>query len=168
MNYRCNPWHHLFDFLGSQAEGACQRRHTLRDGIVDLRKVTDGFAVAGQIGAEDVAAIADAGYKTIIANRPDGEGGIDQPRMGAIRTSAEALGLAFVAIPFSGAPTPDVLERFNAALAEAPSPVLAYCRTGTRSITAWALTHAGQGSGDEIVDVAAGAGYDLSALRALL
>ena len=134
----------------------------------DLRRVTDSFAVAPQIDEADVQAIADAGFKTIIANRPDGEGGIDQPRMGAIRTKAEALGLTFVAIPFSGAPTPDILERFGAALAEAPMPVLAYCRTGTRSITAWALTHGGQGMADEIIDAAAGAGYDLSSARALL
>ncbi|MEL7231214.1 MAG: TIGR01244 family sulfur transferase [Pseudomonadota bacterium] len=136
--------------------------------MVDIRKVTDGFAVAPQIEVEDVQAIADAGYKTIVANRPDGEGGISQPRMGAIRTKAEQLGLAFVAIPFSGAPTPEILERVGSALAEAPSPVLAYCRTGTRSITAWALTHAGQGAADDIVDAAAGAGYDLSALKSLL
>lgn len=136
--------------------------------MVDIRKVTDGFAVAPQIEVEDVQAIADAGYKTIIANRPDGEGGISQPRMGAIRTKAEDLGLAFVAIPFSGAPTPETLERVGSALAEAPSPVLAYCRTGTRSITAWALTHAGQGSGGDIINAAAGAGYDLSSLKGLL
>ena len=136
--------------------------------MLDIRKVTDGFSVAPQIEEADVQAIADAGYKTLIANRPDGEGGVDQPRMGAIRTKAEALGLTFVAIPFSGAPTPEILERFGAALGEAPAPVLAYCRTGTRSITAWALTHGGQGMGDEIVDAAAGAGYDLSQLRPLL
>jgi sulfide:quinone oxidoreductase len=134
----------------------------------DIRKVTDSFAVAPQISEEDVLAIADAGYKTIIANRPDGEGGIDQPRMGAIRTKAESLGLTFVAIPFSGAPTSEILERFGAALSEAPAPVLAYCRTGTRSITAWALTHAGQGTADEIIDAGAEAGYDLSSLRPML
>ncbi len=136
--------------------------------MTEIRKVTDGFAVAPQIDESDVQAIVDAGYKTLIANRPDGEGGIDQPRMGAIRAKAEALGLTFVAIPFAGAPTPDILERFGAALAEAPAPVLAYCRTGTRSITAWALTHGGQGMGEEVVDAAAGAGYDLSALKPLL
>jgi sulfide:quinone oxidoreductase len=136
--------------------------------MADIRTVTDGFAVAPQISEADVPAIAAAGFKTIIANRPDGEGGIDQPRMGAIRAAAESLGLAFVAIPFSGAPTPDILERIQAALAEAPAPVLAYCRTGTRSITAWALTYAGQGAGDDIVDAGARAGYDLSGLRPLL
>lgn len=136
--------------------------------MADIRKVTDAFGVAPQIDESDVQAIADAGYKTLVANRPDGEGGIDQPRMGAIRTKAEAAGLTFVAIPFSGAPTPDILERFGAVLSEAPTPILAYCRTGTRSITAWALTHGGQGMGEEVVDAAAGAGYDLTALKALL
>lgn len=134
----------------------------------DIRQVTDTFAVAPQISEDDVAAIAEAGFKTIIANRPDGEGGVDQPRMGAIRTKAEELGLTFVAIPFSGAPTPDILERIGAALAEAPAPVLAYCRTGTRSITAWALTHGGQGAADDIIQAGANAGYDLSGLRPLL
>lgn len=134
----------------------------------DIRQVTDSFAVAPQISEDDVAEIAAAGFKTIIANRPDGEGGIDQPRMGAIRTKAEELGLTFVAIPFSGAPTPDILERIGAALAEAPAPVLAYCRTGTRSITAWALTHGGQGAADDIIQAGANAGYDLNGLRPLL
>ncbi len=50
----------------------------------------------------------------------------------------------------------------------APAPVLAYCRTGTRSITAWALTHGGQGNADDIIAAGAQAGYDLSSLRPLL
>ncbi|RIJ14481.1 TIGR01244 family sulfur transferase [Henriciella mobilis] len=136
--------------------------------MADIRKVTEYFAVAPQIDESDVEEIAAKGYKTIIANRPDGEGGVDQPRMGAIRTKAEELGLTFVALPFSGAPTPEIIERTQSILNEAPTPVLAYCRTGTRSITAWALTHAGQGQPEEIVDAAADAGYDLSSMKRLL
>lgn len=136
--------------------------------MADIRKVTDGFAVAPQIDEADLEEIAAAGYKTLIANRPDGEGGVDQPRMGPIRAKAEALGLSFAALPFSGAPTPDVVERMGHILNEAPAPVLAYCRTGTRSITAWALVHAGQGQSDEIVSAAASAGYDLSSISELL
>ena len=136
--------------------------------MAEIRRVTDAFAVAPQISTEDVDAIAAAGYKTLVANRPDGEGGIHQPRMGPIRARAEALGLTFAALPFSGAPTPEVVERMANILNEAPQPVLAYCRTGTRSITAWALTHAGQGAGDDIVAAAAEAGYDLSSLQSLL
>lgn len=136
--------------------------------MADIRRVTDAFAVAPQISEADVQAIADAGFKTIVANRPDGEGGVDQPRMGNIRAKAEELGLSFAALPFSGAPTPEIVERISHILSEAPQPVLAYCRTGTRSITAWALTHSGQGSGDDIVSAAAGAGYDLSSIGHLL
>ncbi|WP_339678397.1 TIGR01244 family sulfur transferase [uncultured Hyphomonas sp.] len=136
--------------------------------MADIRRVTEAFAVAPQINEEDVAQIGAAGFKTIVANRPDGEGGVDQPRMGAIRAKAESLGLTFVALPFSGAPTPEVVERMSNILNEAPQPVLAYCRTGTRCITAWALTHSGQGTGQEIVDAAADAGYDLSSLQSLL
>jgi uncharacterized protein (TIGR01244 family) len=136
--------------------------------MADIRNVTDHFAVAPQISEDDIDEIAAAGFKTIIANRPDGEGGVDQPRMGAIRTRSEEKGITFIALPFSGAPTPEIIERMQSILAEAPAPVLAYCRTGTRSVTAWALTHGGQGQADDIVDAAAGAGYDLTGLQHLL
>lgn len=135
--------------------------------MADIRSVTDTFSVSPQITPEDVEAIAAAGFKTIIANRPDGEGGLDQPRMGAVRAKAEELGLTFIALPFSGAPTPEIVERTGQILSQAETPVLAYCRTGTRSITAWALVHAGQGAADDIITAAAGAGYDLSTLRSI-
>ncbi len=136
--------------------------------MADIRWVTPDFAVAPQISEADMAAIAAAGVRTIIANRPDGEGGVAQPRMGSIRVAAERAGITFVALPFSGAPTPEIVERLAQVLNEAPQPVLAYCRTGTRSVTAWALVHAGQGAGDDIIAAAAGAGYDLQGLRELL
>ena len=136
--------------------------------MADIRSVTDTFSVAPQITPEDVEAIAAAGFRTIIANRPDGEGGLDQPRMGAVRAKAEEHGLTFIALPFSGAPTPEIVERTGQILSQAETPVLAYCRTGTRSITAWALVHAGQGAADDIITAAAGAGYDLSTLRSIL
>ena len=136
--------------------------------MADIRQVTDYFSVAPQISEADIDEIAAAGFKTVIANRPDGEGGVDQPRMGSIRARAEEKGLTFVALPFSGAPTPEIIERMQSILAEAPAPALAYCRTGTRSITAWALTHGGQGQSDEIIDAAAAAGYDPSGLKPLL
>jgi uncharacterized protein (TIGR01244 family) len=60
--------------------------------MADIRRVTDAFAVAPQISEKDVEEIAAAGFKTIIANRPDGEGGIEQPRMGPIRAKPKPLG----------------------------------------------------------------------------
>ena len=136
--------------------------------MADIRRVTDDFSVSPQISEQDIEEIAAAGYKTIVVNRPDGEGGVDQPRLGAVRARAESLGLSFVALPFSGAPTPEIVERMGHILMEAPQPVLAYCRTGTRSITAWALTQAGQGTGDDVVNAAGNAGYDLSSIGHLL
>lgn len=136
-----------------------------RANMADIRKVTDGFAVAPQIGEKDLEEIAAAGYKTVIANRPDGEGGPLQPSMGAIRAKAEALGLSFFALPFSGAPTPEIATRQAELISEAPQPVLAYCRTGTRSITAWALSQAGEGNAENVISAAAEAGYDLSGLK---
>ena len=136
--------------------------------MTEIRKVTEDFAVAPQISEEDVAEIAAAGYKTIIANRPDGEGGPNQPAMGGIRVKAESLGLAFHALPFSGAPSAEIADRLGELIGESAKPVLAYCRTGTRSITAWALSHAGENSADDVISAAADAGYDLENLRSRL
>ena len=136
--------------------------------MTEIRKVTENFAVSPQISEEDVAEIAAAGYKTIIANRPDGEGGPDQPAMGAIRAKAESLGLAFHALPFSGGPSHDIAARQGELIFEAAKPVLAYCRTGTRSVTAWALSRAGEDPADDVISAASNAGYDLEGLRPAL
>lgn len=136
--------------------------------MTEIRKVTEDFAVASQISEQDVENIAAAGYKTIIANRPDGEGGPDQPAMGTIRAKAESLGLAFHALPFSGAPSGDIAARQGELISESEKPVLAYCRTGTRSVTAWALSRAGEDTPDDVISSAANAGYDLEGLRSRL
>ena len=133
--------------------------------MTEIRKVTEEFAVASQISEADVEEIAAAGYKTIIANRPDGESGPDQPAMGIIRAKAESLGLAFHALPFSGAPSEEIAARQGELIAESEKPVLAYCRTGTRSVTAWALSRAGEDAPDDVISSAANAGYDLEGLR---
>lgn len=136
--------------------------------MTEIRKVTEDFAVAPQISEDDIAEIAAAGYKTIIANRPDGEGGPDQPAMGSIRAKAESLGLSFHALPFSGGPSPDIAARQGELISESEKPVLAYCRTGTRSVTAWALSRAGEDAADDVISAAANAGYDLGGLRSAL
>jgi sulfide:quinone oxidoreductase len=137
--------------------------------MADIRPVTPVFAVAPQLARGDMGAIAAAGYKTVIANRPDGEAA-DQMSLAGARAEAEAAGLAFIAIPFSGGPTMPLVEETMKALARAEAPVLAYCRSGTRSITVWALAQAaaGKAAPDDIVAQAAGAGYDLSPLKPTL
>lgn len=136
--------------------------------MTDFRKVTESFSVAPQLSPEDLEAVKAAGYKTIICNRPDGEGGPEQPAIDEMSKAAEALGLTFLALPFSGMPAPEIAGQQGALIEASDKPVLAYCRSGTRSITAWAMSHAGEGKGEEIVAVAAEAGYDLSALGSIL
>lgn len=136
----------------------------------EFKSVTPDFAVAAQLGTADIARAAAEGYRTIISNRPDGEAP-GQPSASEIKAAAEAAGLTFKHIPFSGLPpAPAVVMDTAQALDEANGPVLAYCRSGTRSITAWALAQALAGSHtpDEIIALAQKAGYDLTGARGAL
>lgn len=134
-----------------------------------FKPVTPAFAVSPQISVEDVARAAAAGFKTIINNRPEGESP-DQTPGAEIAAAAAAHGLQYHALPSGMPPPPDVVERMAQVLAEAPEPVLAYCRSGTRSVTAWALAQALEGrlGPDEIIAKAQEAGYDLSGARGAL
>lgn len=137
--------------------------------MTEFRQVTPDFSVAHQIDAADVARIAELGFKTIINNRPDREDP-GQPSAAEIRAQAEAAGLRFHSLPYSGQTPPGVVAETARLLDETPGPVLAYCRTGTRSIKAWALAAALAGTKrpNEIIALAAKAGYDLEGARGAL
>ncbi|WP_349358832.1 TIGR01244 family sulfur transferase [Stappia sp.] len=131
-------------------------------------KVDDTITVAYQIRPEDVAAIRDAGFVAIVNNRPDGEA-FDQPAGAEIAAAAEAAGLSYASLPIGREGiAPDLVEGLRKILDAAQGPVFAFCRTGTRSINLWALTQAGQRDPDEVIRLAAEAGYDLSGLRPVL
>lgn len=134
-----------------------------------IRTIDESISVAPQILPEQVADLAAAGFVGIINNRPDAEEG-GQPEGSAIAAAAKAAGLTYVAIPVThaGFSAPQV-EAMAAALASAKGPVLAYCRSGTRSCNLWALASASLGGEPEALTVkAAGAGYDISGIRPLL
>jgi len=136
---------------------------------MNLRRVDDSISVAPQIAAEDMGFLAEQGFSFVINNRPDEEES-GQPEGEAIRAAAEAAGLGYAAIPVTHAGFSSAqVEAMAAALAEANGPVLAYCRSGTRSCNLWALAEASRG-GDpaEITAKAAQAGYDISGIRPLL
>lgn len=98
-----------------------------------IHPLTDAFAVAPQLGPQDMAAVAAAGYKSVIINRPDGEGGDEQPASAEVMAAAREAGLSIEYQPVvSGAMTPQDVARFKELLNELPAPVLAYCRSGTR------------------------------------
>ena len=133
----------------------------------DIRPVTEGFAVAPQLRPEEVAALAGR-FRLIINNRPDGEEA-GQPCGEEIAAAARASGIAYHATPISGRPAPEQIADMRAAVAGAGGPVLAFCRTGTRSIVAWAAGEAQAGRPvGELAALGLAAGYDIApALHAL-
>lgn len=135
----------------------------------EFHTVTPGFAVAAQVSVADVARAAETGFRTIVVNRPDGED-LGQPAQAGIKAAAEAAGLKFVSLPYTGQTPPGVVAETAQLLDETNGPVLAYCRTGKRSIMAWALAEAlsGNRTPDEIIALAAKAGYDLQGARGAL
>lgn len=92
------------------------------------------LSTAPQACAEDMAQVAQAGFKSVMNNRPNFEGGADQPTAQAVEAAARAQGLHFYHLPFSGADlSPSLALQFAQMLGDAPKPILLYCRTGTRS-----------------------------------
>ncbi|KVK99056.1 bifunctional protein tyrosine phosphatase family protein/NAD(P)/FAD-dependent oxidoreductase [Burkholderia territorii] len=129
-----------------------------------IRPLTDLLSVSPQIAATDLPALHAAGIRTIVCNRPDGEGA-DQPNVAEIRAAAAPLGIAVHYLPVdTGKVTDEQARQFDALVASLAGPVLAYCRSGTRSATLWALSQAGRRPVGDIVAIAAAAGYDLGAL----
>lgn len=136
---------------------------------MDIRRINDRVSVSPQIDPADVTELARLGFKGIVNNRPDGEEA-GQPEGEAIRAAAETLGLTYTAIPVTqaGFSHPQI-NAMTAAVEDAGGPVLAYCRSGTRSCNLWALTEAKAGSSPgEIVEAGASAGYDLNGLKPML
>lgn len=98
-----------------------------------VQRLSDTVSVASQMTPEDLAAIAAAGYKSIIINRPDYEAGPDQPTAQQMIETGQALGLDVVYQPvISGAMTQADVDEFGVLIEKLPTPILAYCRTGTR------------------------------------
>ena len=113
---------------------------------MSIQSLTADFAVAGQISPEDLPAIAAAGFKSVICNRPDGEAGPSQPAYSAIEQAAVAAGLQVRYLPaISGQVTPEHGAQLACLLDELPGPVLAYCRSGARSANMWQLAQASRG-----------------------
>ncbi len=131
----------------------------------DFRRIDDRISVAPQISIADVAAARDAGFVAIVNNRPDGEAP-DEPQGADIARAAADAGLAYHAIPVGhGGFTQDQATALAAALNGAKGPVLAYCRSGTRSCFLWALKEALTGGDPAVITAKAeNAGYDVAPL----
>lgn len=132
--------------------------------MADIRDVTGSFSVAPQIELDEFAGLAAMGFTHVINNRPDGEAP-GQPGSTETEAAAKAAGMTYVHAPFVGQPTADAVK----AVMQAKGRTLAFCRSGTRSVTAWAFAQAGEGAPtDAIIGAAENAGYNLAPAAGLL
>lgn len=130
-----------------------------------MKKLDENMFVAGQIAPQEIAAL---GMAMIVNNRPDGEEP-GQPSSQALAAAAEAAGVAYRYIPVAGGFSLPQVAQMADALAAADGPVLAFCKSGTRSTYIWALAQSRLGAdAEELVSKTAAAGYDLSPIRAYL
>ncbi|MGV8833626.1 MAG: beta-lactamase hydrolase domain-containing protein [Devosia sp.] len=97
-----------------------------------INKIAPEFATTGQITPDQIKAVADAGYKSIVCARPDHEEG-GQPLFADVARAAEAAGLKIVHIPVSGPLGEGQIIRFHDAWQNLPKPMLGYCRSGMRA-----------------------------------
>ena len=128
-----------------------------------MRRLDDTASVAPrQIVLADLPGLAAAGIRLLVNNRPDGEEP-GQPGSAEIEAAARAAGLDYRHIPIAGGFPADRVEAMARALEQ--GPVLAFCRSGTRSTWLWALARRSRGTDAEtLIGQAAAAGYDLSPL----
>ena len=127
------------------------------------KTIDQTLSVSEQINADDIAAIATSGFKSIICNRPDGEGA-DQPVFAEIEAAAKSAGLIAAYQPIvSGKVGDEDALAFGKLMDALPKPVFAYCRTGTRSTTLWSLSEGARGRAlPTILATAKAAGYDMT------
>lgn len=136
---------------------------------MEIKQISPFISVSPQIYPAHVERLAAMGFKTLINNRPDNETD-DQPLADELEAEAAKYGLAFVSIPIiPGEITDQNVEDFGLAMSSVKGPVLAYCRSGMRSTSLWALHEAGrmarQMDSDTIINFASTIGYDLSAQK---
>lgn len=133
--------------------------------MTEFRRVTDQLSVSPQIGLDDLKRAADLGFKLVINNRPDGEDPA-QPSSAQVEAAAKAAGLQYAYIPVRGGPTQDQVAEERSILENSEGPVLAFCRSGTRSIVTWSIGQALSGvrSRSDLAALGREAGYDLSSV----
>lgn len=132
---------------------------------MDIRQITPTYSVSPQIDPADLPAIAAAGFKAIICNRPDAEVPPSH-QADALEIAAKTAGLGFTCIPVTHQGlNMEMIAAQSEAMQMAGGPVLAYCASGTRSSIVWSLSQAGHMSTDDIIAATTAAGYELGGMR---
>lgn len=134
-----------------------------------IEKISDYLYISKQLDERNIKRIAQfEGIKTVICNRPDGEEP-GQPDFETVKHWLNEAGIEHVVyLPATMDTITDdtLLQEFQETVAKSPAPILAYCRTGTRSALMWALNQAKRGvEVNSVIKAADLAGVDLSKAR---
>ena len=101
---------------------------------LSVQSLSPDLSVSPQLAPDAMAQAAAQGFRSVINNRPDFEGGPDQPTSASIEAAARAAGLAYEWLPVApNAHSADEIARFGELLATLPKPILVFCRSGARS-----------------------------------
>ena len=132
---------------------------------MNMKKLTDDYSVGEQISVKDAKALAKAGIKAVICNRPDNEGwGYDSSDKIAAALDEQGIAFFFNPVSHQGMTMENVTAQ-QAALDNAEGPVFAYCRSGQRSAFCWSFAQAGRRETDDIVNTMTRAGFPGDAMR---
>lgn len=108
-----------------------------------IKPLTPALSVSPQILPPQVPGLAMAGFRSIICNLPDGEGGPQQPGFDQVAAAAQAAGMTAAYLPITpGQIGPAEAAAFATLLDSLPAPVIAFCRSGNRSSLLWAAVQA--------------------------
>ena len=122
----------------AQPSTASHSSHAVRrDRTGDIHGLQEDHTVllgCSQLTRDDVAAAAQAGFRSIVSSRPNGEEQ-GQPSAHEMARIAEEHGLAFAHVPIvPGKATDADADRMKEALTALPGPTLGFCRSGTRAL----------------------------------
>lgn len=155
----------LIQVNGDSKATGTRKKESINEAQMSFAPLSQTHAVAPQITPEDIPLLKEAGFTTIICNRPDSENPIEL-QSDVLRAATEAAGLSFASNPVTGGGmTLDNVAAQSELLANTEGKSLAYCASGTRCAILWAFSMAGDLQTDEILSAVASAGYQLEGMR---
>ncbi|WP_417551999.1 TIGR01244 family sulfur transferase [Marinomonas fungiae] len=129
-----------------------------------MKQISDTFYVAEQLTLNQIPELAQAGVKHVICNRPDHEGE-GQTDSALLKEAAEKAGMTFHFLPTApGQFEAALVQQFGSLVAELDGKTLAFCRTGTRSLSLWTLANPEHRTPEELLNLSENAGYNMSGL----
>jgi uncharacterized protein (TIGR01244 family) len=138
--------------------------------MTSYAKINDKISIAGQLALADFPGVAEVGFKAVVNNRPDGEEP-SQPTSAEEAAAAAAAGLGYAHIPVTGTSISEQdVRALQAFLAQTDGPTLVHCRSGTRSLTLYAIGEVLDGRMDRnaVIPFGADIGIDLRGADAWL